>query len=97
MGPGEEGQRAQDRSEDGSSDPSFSGEAEGCGREQREREQETVRGSEPGAPRSSSVFRPAIGIGFVEVFDRERLVIERVAELLRDEAEPSPGIAANGF
>ena len=57
---------------------------------------QTVRGRKPGAPRSSSVFRPAIGIGFVEVFDRERLVVERVAELLRDEAEPSPGIAANG-
>src|SRR5689334_6594311 len=59
-------------------------------------EPNAVRSGHPRAPRPSSILGPTIGIGFVQVFDRKRLMVEREAELLRDKTEPAPEVALDG-
>ena len=54
-----------------------------------------MRPGQPGAPAPPAIFGPTFGIGFVQVFDGERLVIEREAELFGNEPEPASEVASN--
>src|SRR5688572_24172570 len=50
---------------------------------------------QPCAPAPPAIFGPAFGIGFVQVLDGERFMIEREPQLLRNEAEPAAEVIPN--
>src|SRR6478752_1422439 len=61
----------------------------------RQREEYAVKSGQQFAGRDPSLFGPRVGVGLVQVLDREGLVIEGLPEFERRLCQPLPGLSGD--